>query len=42
MIAGMNLFDAVNHAMTTMAAGGYSTSDQSMGKFADSRKKKGK
>ena len=37
MIAGMNLFDAVNHAMTTMAAGGYSTSDQSMGKFADSR-----
>ncbi|MAP95756.1 MAG: cation transporter [Ponticaulis sp.] len=37
MIAGMDLFDAINHSMTTMAAGGYSTSDQSMGKFADTR-----
>ena len=30
---GMSLFDAVNHAMTTLATGGYSTSDQSMGRF---------
>lgn len=37
MIAGMDVFDAVNHAMTTMAAGGYSTSDSSIGKYADSR-----
>ena len=35
--AGLNAFDAINHAMTTMAAGGYSTSDASMGKFADTR-----
>lgn len=31
---GMSVFDAINHAMTTLATGGYSTSDQSMGKFA--------
>ncbi|WP_336367819.1 TrkH family potassium uptake protein [Marinobacter sp. C2H3] len=30
---GMGLFDAVNHALTTVSTGGYSTSDQSMGKF---------
>lgn len=29
--AGMGLFDAVNHAMTTVATGGYSTSDGSLG-----------
>ncbi len=34
-LAGMTWFDAIAHAMTTMAAGGYSTSDQSFGKFAD-------
>ena len=28
-IAGMNAFDAINHAMTTVATGGYSTHDQS-------------
>lgn len=32
-IAGMSLFDAINHAMTTLATGGYSTSDSSMGNF---------
>ncbi|MEQ8857738.1 MAG: TrkH family potassium uptake protein [Pseudomonadales bacterium] len=30
---GMPGFDAVNHAMTTLATGGYSTSDLSMGKY---------
>lgn len=34
-MAGMTVFDAVNHAMTTMSAGGYSTSDLSLGKYAD-------
>ncbi|MCB8838629.1 TrkH family potassium uptake protein [Aurantimonas sp. VKM B-3413] len=34
---GMSLFDAVNHAMTTLATGGYSTHDASMGYF-DSNK----
>ena len=34
-IAGMNVFDAVNHAMTTLATGGYSTKDASIG-FYDS------
>lgn len=29
--AGMGAFDAVNHAMTTVATGGYSTSDGSLG-----------
>ncbi len=30
-LAGMNLFDAVNHAFTTMATGGYSTKTASAG-----------
>jgi len=30
---GMNLFDAANHAMTTVATGGYSTRDNSIGAF---------
>ena len=30
---GMSSFDAVNHAMTTVSTGGFSTSDQSMGAF---------
>ena len=34
-IAGMNTFDAINHAMTTLATGGYSTKDASIG-FYDS------
>ncbi len=36
-VAGMDAFDAINHAMTTMAAGGYSTSDASIGKYQDLR-----
>ena len=35
MLAGMSGFDAVCHAMTTLATGGYSTSDASMGGFMD-------
>jgi len=31
--AGMTMFEAVNHAMTTLATGGYSTSDASFVKF---------
>ena len=31
--AGMSFFDAVNHAMTTVATGGYSTRDASIGYF---------
>ncbi|KAB2874895.1 MAG: TrkH family potassium uptake protein [Bauldia sp.] len=31
--AGMGAFDAVNHAMTTLATGGYSTKDASIGYF---------
>lgn len=31
--AGMQLFDAIAHAMTTVATGGYSTSDGSVGHF---------
>ena len=34
-IAGMGTFDAINHAMTTLATGGYSTKDASIG-FYDS------
>lgn len=30
---GMNLFDAINHAMTTVSTGGYSTHDASFGFF---------
>lgn len=33
-IVGMSAFDAVNHAMTTVSTGGYSTHDASMGYFA--------
>lgn len=33
--AGMTGFDAVNHAMTTLATGGYSTHDASLGFYAD-------
>ncbi|WP_369433973.1 TrkH family potassium uptake protein [Psychromonas sp. MME1] len=32
--AGMSGFEAVNHAMTTISTGGYSTSDSSMGHFS--------
>ena len=34
--ADMNTFDAVNHAMTTVATGGFSTHDASIGAFKDS------
>tara|TARA_R110001583_G_scaffold51161_8_gene159750 strand:- start:1731 stop:3176 length:1446 start_codon:yes stop_codon:yes gene_type:complete len=34
LLAGMNNFDALNHAMTTISTGGYSTSDGSMGHFS--------
>lgn len=34
--AGMSLFDAFNHAMTTVSTGGYATDDRSMGRFDDS------
>jgi len=33
-LSGMHGFDAVNHAMTTISTGGYSTSDGSMGHFS--------
>ena len=33
---GMNLFDAINHAMTTVSTGGYSTHDQSIAFFDSS------
>lgn len=33
--AGMNGFDAVNHALTTLSTGGYSTHDISFGYFGD-------
>jgi trk system potassium uptake protein TrkH len=32
-LAGMSLFDAVNHAMTTISTGGFSTHDASFGYF---------
>jgi trk system potassium uptake protein len=32
-VTGMNAFDAVTHAMTTVSTGGYSTSDASFGQF---------
>ena len=35
MATGMSGFDATCHAMTTLATGGYSTSDASMGGFMD-------
>ncbi|MGL5659742.1 MAG: TrkH family potassium uptake protein [Aeromonas sp.] len=34
--SGMNMFEAINHAMTTLSTGGYSTSDQSMSHFSNS------
>ena len=34
---GMTFFDAVNHAMTTLATAGFSTHDASMGYFEDNR-----
>ncbi len=34
LAAGMSLFDAVNHAMTTVSTGGYATDDRSMGRFS--------
>ncbi|PHR92634.1 MAG: potassium transporter TrkH [Robiginitomaculum sp.] len=34
-LAGMGAFDAIAHAMTTIATGGYSTSDASLGGFMD-------
>lgn len=33
LLGGMTPFEAVNHAMTTLSTGGYSTSDGSMGHF---------
>ncbi len=32
-LLGMDLFNALNHALTTVSTGGYSTSDRSMGQF---------
>nr|WP_083871111.1 TrkH family potassium uptake protein [Marinobacter santoriniensis] len=32
-LLGMTLFEALNHALTTVSTGGYSTSDSSMGQF---------
>lgn len=34
-LAGMDAFNAVYHAMTTISTGGFSTSDQSLRQFAD-------
>lgn len=34
-VAGMTVFEAVIHAMTTISTGGYSTSDASLGHFAN-------
>jgi len=36
-LSGMDWFDAVNHAMTTISTGGYSTHDASMGHFENLR-----
>lgn len=33
LLGGMTMFEAINHAMTTVSTGGYSTSDASMGFF---------
>ncbi|MDB5984019.1 MAG: k+ transporter Trk [Pseudomonas sp.] len=32
-VAGMSLFDAINHAMSAISTGGFSTSDQSLAKW---------
>lgn len=34
-LAGMSGFDAINHAMTTISTGGFSTHDSSLGHYAD-------
>lgn len=34
-LSGMNWFDAINHSMTTLSTGGYSTSDKSMSNFSN-------
>lgn len=34
-LSGMTVFEAFNHGLTSIATGGFSTSDQSMGKFSD-------
>ena len=34
MLTGMGMFDAINHAFTTLSTGGYSTSDGSMNHFS--------
>ncbi|NLS14359.1 TrkH family potassium uptake protein [Vibrio sp. SM6] len=34
LLTGMGLFDAINHAMTTLSTGGYSTKDSSMNGFS--------
>jgi trk system potassium uptake protein TrkH len=36
LLSGMSVFDAINHAMTTLSTGGYSTHDKSMGFFPNS------
>jgi trk system potassium uptake protein len=36
VMTGMNTFDAINHAFTTLSTGGYSTSDGSMNSFSHS------
>lgn len=36
-VAGMNGFDAINHAMTTLSTGGFSTHDASMAYFDDAK-----
>lgn len=33
VVQGMSPFEAINHAMTTISTGGFSTSDQSFGRF---------
>ena len=34
-LGGMTVFEAINHAMTTLSTGGFSTSDASMGHFSN-------
>ena len=35
LLTGMSVFDAINHAFTTLSTGGYSTSDGSMNHFSN-------
>ncbi len=35
VLTGMGLFDAINHAFTTLSTGGYSTTDSSMNHFSN-------